>query len=38
MAALPHTGEIESLLAHVRAMGRREVLADDFSMVKVVFD
>jgi len=38
MAALPHTGEIESLLAHVRAMGRHEVLADDFSMVKVIFD
>jgi sigma-B regulation protein RsbU (phosphoserine phosphatase) len=38
MAGLPAAGEIESLLAHVRAMGGREVLADDFSMVKVTFD
>ncbi|MEF3698032.1 SpoIIE family protein phosphatase [Desulfolutivibrio sp.] len=38
MAGLSATGEIESLLAHVRAMGRQEVLADDFSMVKVIFD
>jgi sigma-B regulation protein RsbU (phosphoserine phosphatase) len=38
MAGLPPTGEIEALLAHVRQMGRREVLADDFSMVKATFD
>jgi len=38
MAGLAPTGEIASLLAHVRAMGQKEVLADDFSMVKVIFD
>lgn len=37
MAALPAHGEIEALLAHVRAMGRREILEDDFSMVKATF-
>jgi sigma-B regulation protein RsbU (phosphoserine phosphatase) len=37
MASLPATGEIEALLAHVRRMGGREVLADDFSMVKATF-
>ncbi|MFZ5811739.1 MAG: SpoIIE family protein phosphatase [Thermodesulfobacteriota bacterium] len=37
MASLPATDEIEALLAHVRRMGHREVLADDFSMVKATF-
>lgn len=37
MASLPADGEIEALLAHVRAMGQREILEDDFSMVKATF-
>jgi len=37
MASLPADGEIEALLAHVRKMGRREILEDDFSMVKATF-
>ncbi|NMC50978.1 MAG: serine/threonine-protein phosphatase, partial [Desulfovibrio sp.] len=37
MASLPATDEIEALLAHVRRMGNREVLADDFSMLKATF-
>lgn len=37
MAGLPPTGEIAALLEHVRTMGRCEVLADDFSMLKATF-
>jgi len=37
MAELPANGEIAALLAHVREMGRLEILEDDFSMLKATF-
>jgi len=38
MAALPPEGEIPALLAYVREMGKREILEDDLSMVRAVFE
>ncbi len=37
MASLPPKHEADCLLAHVRDMGGRDVLEDDFSILKVVF-